>query len=1131
MQKKPAAPKIEEQHIQVFALLENSREFFGLADLDGTITYINRAGRKMCGFPSEGPLASLSVTDLFPKSFRTKFQKEIFPLVLSGDSWHGETFLQLLSDNTELPVDISVFIVFHSETKKQLHVAIVLQDISSFRQTEELDHYFTLSLDLLCITDTDGYFRRLNPQWEKTLGYSLSELKGKRFLDFVHPDDLQTTMNALAQLNKRQEVLNFVNRYRCKDGYYRLLEWRSYPNGILIYAIARDITDQKQVEESLRGSEERFRSIYENSTIGIYRTTSEGKIVLANPALIKLLGYSSFEELSLRNLEKEGFEPTYSRKQFLELIEKEGEIKGLESAWIHTDGTAIYVRENARAIRDKAGTILYYDGTVEDITERKQAEKLLQESEERMRAIIDHAPFGAHSYELQPDGRLNFMSGNNSADRILGFNHSTIIGKSIEEAFPGLVSTTVPEMYRRIAATGESRTIDQIEYDEGEVQGAFEVHAFQTAPNRMTVFFRDITERKRAEEALQKASAAWQTTFNATSDAICVLDKDQIVQQTNKAMSQLFPSYSGKMVGLHCWEIVHGTSKPIEECPILRMIKSCHRESMEICKGDRWLDVTVDPILDDSKNIMGAVHIIRDITERKLAEKALRESEEKFRSLAEQSPNMIFINRKGRVIYANAKCEEITGYSKEEFYAPDFDFFNITSPDFVSLVKDKFSMHQRGEEVSPYEYALIAKNGNKINTIISTKLIDYENEKAILGVITDISDRKRAEEEKEKLQDQLLQAQKMDAIGQLAGGIAHDFNNMIGVILGYATLIENQLDPSNPLTQKVKAIITAAERSANLTGQLLGFARKQIANPIVLNLNDELSTLQKMLQRLIGEDIDLCILPGHGLWNIKIDPVQVGQIITNMATNARHAIHNVGSITIGTLNITLDASFSDQKPEIVPGEYVLLTFSDTGKGMDRETQSHVFEPFYTTKPKGQGTGLGLATVFGIVKQNNGYIHIYSELDKGTTISIYFPRHYGEAEIPLTPQEEISLVGVETVLVVEDEEQLLDLTVSYLKKFGYTVIGAKSPREAITICQQSGQNIDLLVTDVIMPEMNGKELKTQIDLLKPDIKTIFMSGYTADIVAKRGILEEGVHFIQKPFKPRALAKKVREVFKK
>ncbi|MEW5913980.1 MAG: response regulator [Thermodesulfobacteriota bacterium] len=386
---------------------------------------------------------------------------------------------------------------------------------------------------------------------------------------------------------------------------------------------------------------------------------------------------------------------------------------------------------------------------------------------------------------------------------------------------------------------------------------------------------------------------------------------------------------------------------------------------------------------------------------------------------------------------------------------------------------------------------------------------------------------KRAEEEKERMEEELRQAQKMEAVGRLAGGVAHDFNNMLGVIMGNAEMALAQQAPDTPLHGLLEEIQKAARRSADLTRQLLAFSRRQIAAPKVVALNQTIADQHKMLVRLIGEDINVRFIPGDKLWNVLIDPSQVDQILANLAVNARDATPDTGTITIETGNVVLDEAYCNQHIQVPPGEYVMLSFSDTGVGMSPEVQEHIFEPFFTTKGEGEGTGLGLSTVFGIVKQNDGLIHTYSEPGLGTTFKIYFPRFQGKAEAAATAVEESPLGGDETVLIVEDESQLLELAQTVLSRFGYNVLAARTPSAACQLAETYEGDIHLLLTDVVLPEMNGKELQGKILAIKPDIKTLFMSGYTANAISHRGVIDQGIQFIGKPFTIKDLARKVRE----
>jgi len=388
----------------------------------------------------------------------------------------------------------------------------------------------------------------------------------------------------------------------------------------------------------------------------------------------------------------------------------------------------------------------------------------------------------------------------------------------------------------------------------------------------------------------------------------------------------------------------------------------------------------------------------------------------------------------------------------------------------------------------------------------------------------------RMEEAKALLEVQLRQAQKMESVGRLAGGVAHDFNNMLQAILGNAALALDGMPPDSSLRDNLEEIRRAALRSADLTRQLLAFARKQTISPMVLDLNDAVSGTLKMLQRLIGEDIQLIWAPGSSLWPVKMDPSQVDQVLANLTVNARDALEGGGNVTIETANVTLDNSYSYSHPECVPGNYVMLAVSDTGEGMDEETRAHLFEPFFTTKELGKGTGLGLATVFGIVKQNNGSIDVCSEPGQGTSFKLYFPRAAAEAGVVAKPVAQQSLRGTETVLLVEDEEQILNLSRRILDLHGYTVLASLTPEAAIALATQHHGVIHLLITDLVMPGMNGKELKQRLMASHPGLKCLFMSGYTADVIAHHGVLDEGVYFLQKPFTIRTLAERVREVLR-
>lgn len=479
----------------------------------------------------------------------------------------------------------------------------------------------------------------------------------------------------------------------------------------------------------------------------------------------------------------------------------------------------------------------------------------------------------------------------------------------------------------------------------------------------------------------------------------------------------------------------------------------------------------------------------------------------------------------------NDRWAEMLGYTLEEVEYSVNQWTDLHHPDDRTLAWKSINDHLEGHTPAhEIEYRMRAKDGQYKWILDQAKIVSWDAQGKpvrMCGTHKDITKHKLAEQERDKLQSQLTQAQKMESVGQLAGGVAHDFNNMLSVILGYAELALDQVDPSSSLHQDLLDIYAAARRSADITRQLLAFARKQTIAPRILDLNETVGGMLKMLQRLIGEDISLAWLPGSGLGQVKMDPSQLDQLLANLCINARDAIAGVGKVTVETGMITFDEEYCKDHPGFTPGDFTVLVVSDDGCGMDKEILLKVFEPFFTTKAVGQGTGLGLATVYGIVKQNDGFINVYSEPGHGTTFKIYLPVHLsvsGNIQVKTVP--EINMGGTETILIVEDDAMVLRMGKTMLERLGYTVLTANTPADAIQLAKTSTSRIHLIITDVVMPEMNGRDLADQLRTLDSDSKILFMSGYTADVIAHRGILDEGVCFIHKPFSIKDLAVKVR-----
>lgn len=544
--------------------------------------------------------------------------------------------------------------------------------------------------------------------------------------------------------------------------------------------------------------------------------------------------------------------------------------------------------------------------------------------------------------------------------------------------------------------------------------------------------------------------------------------------------------------------------------------------------GNRgWMWVHGETVRDATGAAVELRGVAQDITGRKQTEEALRTSEEKYQSLFKNAQVALFRNRlsDGKVLEINERYAKLSGYSNIEDCMAEF---NAAAAWVDPNGRKKFLkiLHENGF-VSDYETEIIRRDGTHIWISFSATI--FPEQGFLEGSIVDITERKKSEKKQEKLQLQLNQAQKMESVGRLAGGVAHDFNNMLSIILGNAEIIMEDMDPSNPIITNLEEIYKAAERSTNLTRQLLAFARKQTIAPKILNLNHILEDMLKMLMRLIGENIDLTWNPAPNLWPVKIDPSQIDQILANLCVNARDAIKSVGKVTIETDNISFDEAYCKEHEGFNPGDYVMMAVSDNGSGMDKEILDNLFEPFFTTKVIGQGTGLGLATVYGIVKQNNGFINVYSEPGEGTTFKIYLPVHSKTAVSNQKDFKKASLKGNETILLVEDEKAILRMTKMMLERLGYTVLTASAPNEAISIMAVSNINeIHLLMTDVVMPEMNGRDLSKKLLTMYPGLKCLFMSGYTANVIAHHGVLDTGVQFISKPFSMQDLAAKVRDV---
>ncbi len=540
-----------------------------------------------------------------------------------------------------------------------------------------------------------------------------------------------------------------------------------------------------------------------------------------------------------------------------------------------------------------------------------------------------------------------------------------------------------------------------------------------------------------------------------------------------------------------------------------------------------------DLIIEELKTLRKRVQELDKYEEdRQRIHAALRESEKKYQQIYDEAPvGYHELDTKGRITRVNRKELQMLGYDAEEVLGrPVWDFFeegDTTRKVILAKLAGDVSFHDT------FERTYRRKDGSTLPVLVEDRVV-RDKENRIIGIrsmVEDITERRRTEEALRKSEEQLRQWQRVEAIGRLAGGVAHDFNNLLMTIKGCSELLLGAFDRRDPRREEVEEILKAADRATSLTRQLLAFGRRQVLQPQVLDLNAVVMNMDKMLRRVIGEDVQLIASLHRDLWSVKVDPGMIEQVIMNLAVNSRDAMPNGGKLTIETTNVTHDEEYASHHVSVKPGYYVMLAISDTGCGMDKETQSHLFEPFFTTKEKGKGTGLGLSTVYGIIKQSGGNIWTYSEPGLGTTFKIYLPRveeisHVYKPDIRRIEMEAPG--GTETILLVEDEEAVRSMVSKVLQNKGYRVLEASHGNQALEVCDKFEGLIHLMVTDVIMPQMSGRELAERLALMRPGMRVLYMSGYPDNTIVQHGVLEPGTAFLQKPFTINALELKVREI---
>jgi len=887
--------------------------------------------------------------------------------------------------------------------------------------------------------------------------------------------------------------------------------------------------------------QERYDLAMNASNDGIFDWNLVTNEIYYSPAWKKMLGYednelpndfSIWEQLT----DPEDVKRSWNMQQ--ELIQKKRDRFETEFKMKHKDGHWVDILSRAKAIFDKNGKAIRIVGTHINISETKQLiikQKIEQSRYQRAQELgkVGNWEYNIHSEEFW---------GSDGTKKIYGFDPDskyftpdTVEGcipkrDEVHQALIDLIENDKEYNLEFDIITfdnHERKTITSIAQLERDVKGN---------PIKVIGVIQDITHQKKIAKKLKEKTDFLDKVINTSAVSTWISDDKGTLIKANPACLNFFGAKEEEVI--QKYNIL--TDSVIKEKgyqPVIeRVFQKGVVESIIIDYDVKAVDnVTVKngthkilksiftPVKNKKGKVTNVIVQAIDLSDIKQKEMRLEESEEKYRLIVENAIDGIEITQDDKLIFYNQQFAEMLGYGYEEL--KKINFKKIFSEEGLKdLYKRRKQRSKEKKITSKYETTLVKKDGKIINVEVSYEIIDYNRKPATFAIVRDIT-------EKLKLERELQQSQKMDSIGRLAGGVAHDFNNKLTVIIGFTEMVLNQYKHNEDIKDDLNEILCAAQQSRDITKQLLAFARKQTIIPKVLDINDTVTPMIKMLKNLIGEKIELIWTPEPNIWKIKLDPSQIDQIIVNITINSRDAIEGDGKIIIETNNIVFDEKNDIKHSEILPGEYVTICISDNGIGMEKEMLDKIFEPFFTTKEVNKGTGLGLATVYGIIKQNNGYIYVYSEPNEGTSIKIYLPRFHTNEETTCQYQKNDILTGNgETILLVEDDKKIIKMTSKSLIVLGYTVISTTSSLEALKIADQNAGKIDLLLTDVIMPQMNGKQLADQISAKLPEIKILFISGYTANVIENQGILDKNINFLQKPFTMKELSIQIKKVLK-
>jgi two-component system cell cycle sensor histidine kinase/response regulator CckA len=900
------------------------------------------------------------------------------------------------------------------------------------------------------------------------------------------------------------------------------------------------VTGVGETAGALDPSGERFRALLDAAPDAIVAVNPDGSIALVNAQAERLFGYARAELLgkSVDVLVPNRFRGTHPahRNGYFAAPQPRPMGAGTELAGRRKDGSEFPAEISLSSIDTPEGRLV--SAAIRDVSDRKRAEA-------KFRGLLEAAPDAIVG--VGADGRIALV--NAQTERLFGYTRADMLGRPVELLVPEQVRDQHPGHRDRYFADGQPRPMGagmQLagrRSDGSEFPAEISLSSIETEDGRLvSAAIRDVTDRRRAVEAQAQLAAI----VHSSHDAIIGSTLEGVVTSWNPGAERLFGHSAGEMVGRHL-DLLVPPERRDEEAAILSRIGHGERvdqyHSQRVTKAGTIVAVslTASPIREESGAIVGLASVCRDISERQRAEA-------KFRGLLEAAPDAIVgVDPDGAIVLVNAQAERLFGYGRDELIGQRVEMLVPVG------AHDVHPGHRRGYFADPkarsmgagMELAGRRKDGSEFPAEISLSAIDTEDGLLVSAAVRDVTervdaraerDRLTAQADRERLERQLHQSQRLESLGQLAGGVAHDFNNLLAVILNYTAFIREALaggaaaEPERlqAVRDDIDQVQRAAERATSLTHQLLAFGRREVVQPRVLDLNGVIAEVEQLLRRSIGEHVELVTHLDDALWPVLVDPGQLEQVLVNLAVNARDAMPHGGNLTIDTANVEIDEEYATGRVGVEPGPHVRLRVSDTGVGMPADVIQRAFEPFYSTKPKGEGSGLGLATVYGIVSQAGGYVQIYSEPGVGTTITALFPVTDQIDSRPAPGPEVQPSGGGETVLVVEDEEAMREVTRRILTRHGHEVLVAADGAGAIRIAEQHTGEIHLLLTDVIMPQMLGKEIAERVTALRQGIRVLYMSGYAQPVLASQGTLDPGVTLVEKPFTESTLLDKVRRV---